>query len=143
MYSRVFRSVIRGSTKLRDKRVLKNNTFIFPALTITVQKILPCASYHCCLRHYSSEHAVLPKDPTDRKNTIDERAQKRIDELIAKNPETEKLLKVLELEYTVLKQEGERVPSQLRPRDWFELLKLQTRIARKYVFFFYLFLFIK
>lgn len=62
---------------------------------------------------------------------IDARAQKHIDEYLANNPGSKKFMKILELEIEVQRQEEEKVPSTLRPRDMWELLKLKSSSARR------------
>ncbi|KRT80697.1 hypothetical protein AMK59_5382, partial [Oryctes borbonicus] len=60
-------------------------------------------------------------------------AEQLIKQVIAANPEFEMKIKVLLLELEVLRQDGNRVPSNsfLRKDYWQELLRLNTRTARK------------
>ncbi|KAK7864193.1 hypothetical protein R5R35_004104 [Gryllus longicercus] len=54
-----------------------------------------------------------------------------IKDLTQGDPTLEKKLKVIILEMDIWRQEGERVPTQLKPADWKELISLESRSARK------------
>lgn len=135
MYSRVLRTVLNVSTKLKNQKIYKNAILSLPAASLIVQKLLP--SYHTTVRHFSDDHdkddTVICKDGSERKNQIDERAQAKLDAMIAEKPELEKFIKILELEMNVQKQNGENIPSNLRPRDWLELVQLQSITKRRLV----------
>lgn len=52
------------------------------------------------------------------------------------DPDQERKLKILQLEVDVLRQEGRKVPSALKPDQWEHLLSLQSKSARsKYYMF--------
>ncbi|OXU26924.1 hypothetical protein TSAR_005571 [Trichomalopsis sarcophagae] len=133
MYSRVLRTVLNVSTKLKNQKIYKNAGLSLPAATLIAQKVLP--TYGTTVQHFSDDrikdNLLLAKDGSKRKNQIDERAQAKLNDMIAEKPELEKLMKILELEIDVLRQNGENVPSSLRPRDWLELVQLSNISKRK------------
>ncbi|XP_071446105.1 mitochondrial ribonuclease P protein 1 homolog [Hetaerina americana] len=47
------------------------------------------------------------------------------------DPAVERQVKILHLEREIMKQEGQRVPSQMTTNEWKELLKLTSRSSRK------------
>lgn len=138
MYFRALRTVFNASTKLKNQKIYKNAGLSLPAAAVIVQKVLP--GYGTTMRHFSddyNEHTFenmgSSRDGKERKNTIDERAQSKLNAMIAENPQLEKFIKILELEVSVMRQDGSNVPSSLRSRDWLELVQLSSEAKRKLV----------
>lgn len=133
MYPRAIRNILNVSTQLKRPKSFKNASLVFPALTLgTVQKIISI-NVNLFERHFCSNSDIpfIPKDGQKRKEFIEEQAEKEISKLVEENPELEKLRKIYELEIDVMRHDGHRVPSQLRSRDWLELLKLPKQSARR------------
>lgn len=58
------------------------------------------------------------------------RDQQKLDEFISE-PDNKKLFKVIELEIDVMRHNADRVPKNIKPREWLELLQKPNRSQRR------------
>lgn len=133
MYACTVRNIFNIATQFKTPKRLSSVGLIFPVLTLsTVQKIIPGTvtffTHHFC----SKPENLYPKEGMERKEYIEKEAEREVQKLMEENPELKKIKDIYELEINVMRQDGQRVPSYLRPRDWAELLKLRSSKARKY-----------
>ncbi|XP_014230591.1 mitochondrial ribonuclease P protein 1 homolog [Trichogramma pretiosum] len=139
MYPRALRSIFVKFTNQQTTSSVVNNGFS----AVTLQKLQASEARRHFATHFDEEFEHEDEDELpeglQKKHWIDSKAQKEVDKMLATKPEIAKLKKVIELEWEVMKQDGECVPSALRPRDWEEVLKLPSRNKRR-KFFNYLFI---
>lgn len=77
-----------------------------------------------------------PSDPKAVENESGENEYRRVsqtelDAMLKSDPIMDKRYKILQLEIDVLKHAGKLVPDDVKPFHWVELLKLETRSARR------------
>ena len=88
-----------------------------------------------------SEFYLTKRNPSvEVQKKIQQEAQERLDDLLEKDAELNKLYKILELENDVLRQSGLKVPDTIKPTDWLHLIKIKSQNSRKYVCLFILYL---
>lgn len=56
--------------------------------------------------------------------------QQKLDEFIS-NPDNKKIFQVLELEVDIMRHNAEKVPTNIKPKEWLELLNLPSKSQRK------------
>ena len=148
MYRQLFQNVFRVSGTCKTNKKLFKTFFGSPVNNTSKQSIGNSGGFSNNLKCFSSSSVTDSennenissvsndskhsyKNPTLRKEIIDQRAQDKLDDLIKSNPEVLETIKIIELEVEVLRQDGQMVPSVLRPRDMVELIKLTTRGQRR------------
>jgi hypothetical protein len=114
---------------LRYNNFKINNLVFSSSLLIKVQT-LPYIGYNLFKHCSTLEFDKLSRDPNERKKQIDVSAQKKID-IILEDPNFIQKKKIIEMEIISWKDEGLEVPSILRPRDWIDIIKLNSRYQRK------------
>lgn len=121
MYSQAIRNlfVISGHILRKSDNVFKSFT---PVTTLLLQR-----KYEHC---NSISMITLRTCTTVQKITKDEAATAKLKELF-QDPAMEKQYKILELEIEVMRQSGDNVPENVKPRHWLELLQLETRNKRR------------
>ena len=96
------------------------------ALKSNISHRFPCRKF--CSEVKSLDAEELQSQPKSKFVTLTEDV---ISSLTGDDPELVKLLKLVEFEYEVSKQEGSRVPSALTMSNWEELLTLSSLNKRK------------
>lgn len=92
-----------------------------PQLHNVHQKYLKCVQIHPVSNQFHRLYSVSPmvQNQTESSNVVD--------------PNEEKKIKILELEMSVWRQEGRKVPDpeNLKPHHWIQILNLGSSSARK------------
>ncbi|XP_032666299.1 mitochondrial ribonuclease P protein 1 homolog [Odontomachus brunneus] len=120
---------------------VKNNKFFIQAIC---NRTTVCSNAHCTniswfwnntsKRFYCQVATQNVNIPMDRRNE----EQRKLDEFIS-NPDNKKIFQVLELEIDVMRHNAEKVPTNVEPKAWLELLHMQSKSQRK-KFLHYLFI---
>lgn len=120
MYTRAIRSlfIVSGQSLLKSK----GSTRFFSG-TLKLSPKYPSQQHNSNLINFRSctTFSLLNKNKL---------YEDKLNELL-KDPAVEKQYKVLQLEVDVMRQGGEKVPSFLKPRHWYELLQLKSYGRRR------------
>ncbi|XP_014214064.1 mitochondrial ribonuclease P protein 1 homolog [Copidosoma floridanum] len=131
MYTQAIRCYFNASLKLGGRKGLMTVTLISPTLVLARQPIVPHRGFYVSAHRATEERLHMPKDPRERRETINADAQRKIDAMIQQNPELEKFREIVKLEIELLRQNGEKVPSELTPVHWLDILVTKSRIKRE------------
>lgn len=136
MYCRVTRTLSIVGRQLTKKlhETTKHNV---PGVILCSSTINSCSALrnviskrNYCEKSSDESEAESTGQESTKLTAVDEAAEKKLKEFL-KDPENERLYKIIELELEVLRQNCEKAPTIMKPRHWYEAVQLDSRSKRK------------
>ena len=134
----ICKSAVLSTAGFLNNNVVMSNTaatnVLLKSLSFNITK------RYCSVSNYNSDEEL--NEESDEENgfnpsvevqkKIQQDAQAKLDDMLAKNPELNKFYKLIELEIEVMRQSGNNIPEYIRPTDWLHLLESKSQNSRRF-----------